>query len=156
MLRLDRPSQLNQLLGSSGSVTSMERLHLRMGRLAGSLYVATALSIAGCGRDTVPADGSSAQIEIVLLRDSLAAYGKNSCGSQRAVRITEAMRAIDLSQTPSDFAVAYRDHIEAWNSVARAKDSDELAAGNRSVGDTFATVKRIAISYGAALAVMSQ
>lgn len=75
-----------------------------------------------------------AAIEDVVKQD--AALGAVSGGSE--TRQAQAMRAIDLSRCPSDFAEAYTVHIQAWERAAAIqRDLDRLNSDD-NVSETIA------------------
>lgn len=58
-------------------------------------------------------------------------------------RSASAMRTIDLTRCPSDFATAYLDHIHAWEDAANAQLKSEAlkkSEGNAVAGGIVATV----------------
>ena len=83
---------------------------------------------------------------------------------------TQGLRIIDMSGCPRDFQLAYLDHIQAWESLARSRASVDVLgplielfvlktipnipdnSGEQQINDeiekTWDEVERIALSYG--------
>jgi len=72
----------------------------------------------------------------------------------RIDRLVANMHKIDLRRCPSDFQSAYREHVNAWSSIAIAHraNRDTSFAGEK-VRTTWHTVNDIASKYGAGDAI---
>jgi len=85
--------------------------------------------------------------------------------AETVLAYTQGLREIDMSDCPTDFQLAYLDHIHAWESLARARSSViknvifSLLTGTipnisdeqpirEEIAKTWNEVERIALSYG--------
>jgi hypothetical protein len=83
---------------------------------------------------------------------------------------TQGLRRIDMSRCPLDFQMAYLEHIQAWESLARSRASVDLLAPllkwlvfkqipdipdsadeqpiHNGIAETWDRIEQIALSYG--------
>ena len=100
-----------------------------------------------------------------LHRQVFAEAQHGTAGAETVSAYTQGLRQLDMADCPTDFRLAYLDHIHAWESLARSRShvitdvirsllmgtipsiSDEQPI-REEIARTWDEVERIALSYG--------
>lgn len=140
-------------------------LVLIMCALAVFVHTERKAAVAGAIRSALAAD-------ITLARQLAGGRGLYDRGANTLQAYTQGLRKIDMSRCPREFQMAYLEHIQAWESLARSRSDRSLDIGSllsvlqgnpigllpllsdtegpmrEEIVTTWNEVERIALSYG--------
>jgi len=175
---VDNPcySELNP---SATEITPTERLWFKLKEkrkalLAGGLVLFACLLIVsiyiGSRAKKIAAIRSALIADATLARQLFGTRSMADSNEKTLQAYTQGLRRIDMSCCPRDFQLAYLDHIQAWESLARSRASVDLLGPlieyfllkkmpnipdnsdeqpiNDEIARTWDKIERIALSYG--------
>jgi hypothetical protein len=116
---------------------------------------------------------SALAADVALARQLAGRQELYDCDVKTLQAYTQGLRKIDMSRCPREFQMAYLEHIQAWESFARARSEGPLDIGSllsalngnpipgllsllsdrakpmmQDIGTTWNTIEQIALSYG--------